>query len=40
MKYHPDKVAAAGEEAKQSATEKFRQINEAYEAIKKARGMK
>lgn len=40
MKYHPDKVAAAGEEAKQSATEKFRQINEAYEAIKKVRGMK
>ena len=40
MKYHPDKVASAGEEAKQSATEKFRQINEAYEAIKKARGMK
>lgn len=39
MKYHPDKVASAGEEAKQSATEKFRQINEAYEAIKKARGM-
>lgn len=39
MKYHPDKVASAGEEAKQSATEKFRQINEAYEAIKKARGI-
>lgn len=40
MKYHPDKVAGAGEEAKRSATEKFRTINEAYEAIKGQRGMK
>lgn len=39
MKYHPDKVASAGEEIKQKATEKFRAINEAYEAIKKQRGM-
>ena len=39
MKYHPDKVADAGEEAKKSATEKFRSINEAYEAAKKQRGM-
>ena len=39
MKYHPDKVANAGEEIRQQATEKFRKINEAYEHIKKARGM-
>ena len=39
MKYHPDKVAGAGEEAKKTATEKFRSINEAYETIKKQRGI-
>ncbi len=38
MKYHPDKVANAGEAIRQQATEKFRMINEAYEHIKKARG--
>lgn len=37
MKYHPDKVANAGEEIRQQATEKFRKINEAYEAIKAMR---
>lgn len=40
MKYHPDKVANAGEEVRQQATEKFRAINEAYEVIKTGRGMK
>lgn len=40
MKYHPDKVVGAGEEAKKTATEKFRTINEAYEAIKEKRGIK
>lgn len=39
MKYHPDKVANAGEEVRQQATEKFRSINEAYETIKLGRGM-
>ena len=39
MKYHPDKVASAGEEIRQKATEKFRAINEAYEAIKAQRSM-
>lgn len=39
MKYHPDKVASAGEDVKQKANEKFRAINEAYEKIKKERGM-
>ena len=37
MKYHPDKVANAGEAIRQQATEKFRKINEAYEAIKEMR---
>ena len=40
MKYHPDKVASAGDDVKQKATEKFRAINEAYEEIKTVRGMK
>jgi DnaJ like chaperone protein len=39
MKYHPDKVANAGEEIRQQATDKFRAINEAYEHIKKQRGL-
>ncbi len=39
MKYHPDKVASAGEDMKQKATEKFRAINEAYEYIKTLRGI-
>lgn len=40
MKYHPDKVANAGEEIRQQATEKFRTINKAYEHIKILRGIK
>ena len=40
MKYHPDKVANAGDEIKQQATEKFRTINEAYETVKLLRRMK
>lgn len=39
MKYHPDKVAGAGDEIKANATEKFRAINEAYEHIKSVRGI-
>ena len=39
MKYHPDKVANAGEEVRKQATEKFRGINEAYEHIKTQRGL-
>jgi DnaJ like chaperone protein len=39
MKYHPDKVANAGEEIRQQATDKFRAINEAYEHIKQQRGL-
>ena len=39
MKYHPDKVSNAGEEVQRSATETFRIINQAYETVKKARGI-
>jgi len=40
MKYHPDKVNNLGDDLKKSATEKFRNINEAYENLKKTRGFK
>ena len=40
MKFHPDKVANAGEQIRQQATDKFRMINDAYEHIKTQRGMK
>ncbi|MBQ0160771.1 MAG: TerB family tellurite resistance protein [Bacteroidales bacterium] len=40
MKYHPDKVEGMGEEVKKNAESQFRNINEAYEQIKKMRGMK
>ena len=39
MKYHPDKVAYLGEDFKQTAHEKFQKVNEAYEKIRKERGM-
>lgn len=39
MKYHPDKVAHLGEEVQKAANAKFRELNEAYETIKKERGM-
>lgn len=39
MKYHPDKVATLGPEVQKSAAEKFRKVQEAYENIKKKRGM-
>jgi DnaJ like chaperone protein len=34
-KYHPDKVGDIGEEAKNAALEKFRQVQEAYDKISK-----
>ncbi|MBO4370751.1 MAG: DnaJ domain-containing protein [Paludibacteraceae bacterium] len=40
MKYHPDKVSVMGEAARQTATEKFKALAEAYEIIKKERGIK
>ncbi|MCO5260909.1 MAG: TerB family tellurite resistance protein [Crocinitomicaceae bacterium] len=40
IKFHPDKVAQMGEEFQKGAKEKFQKIQEAYENIKKNRGMK
>lgn len=39
IRYHPDKVAQMGEEYQKGAKEKFQRIQEAYENIKKERGM-
>jgi len=39
VKYHPDKVEYLGDDFKKVANEKFKKVNEAYEAIKKQRGM-
>lgn len=39
MKNHPDKVATLGPEVQKAAEEKFRKIQEAYETIKKERGI-
>ena len=39
-KYHPDRVAHLGDEMRKQAEEKFAKMSEAYERIKKARGMK
>ena len=40
IKFHPDKVAQMGEEYQKGAKEKFQNIQESYDAIKKQRGMK
>jgi len=39
VKYHPDKVHHLGEEYQKDAQEKFKKINDAYEKIKKERGI-
>lgn len=39
MKYHPDKVNSLGDEVRQSATEKFRKVKEAYDYLKEQRGI-
>lgn len=39
VKYHPDKVSHLGEDVQKAANEKFKQVNVAYEQIKKERGM-
>ena len=39
VKYHPDKVENLGEDIKHGAEEKFKKIQEAYEQIKKERGL-
>lgn len=38
-KHHPDKVSHLGEDVRKAAEVKFAQVNEAYERIKKSRGM-
>jgi DnaJ like chaperone protein len=40
VRFHPDKVEHLGDEFKKSAHEKFQKVNEAYEKIRKSRGMK
>lgn len=40
IEYHPDKVASLGEEFQKGAKEKFQKIQEAYDHIKKERGVK
>lgn len=40
VKFHPDKVSQMGEEFQKGAKDKFQKIQEAYENIKKRRGMK
>ena len=40
MKYHPDRVESLGEEVRRNSEAQFRKINDAYEKIKQARGMK
>jgi DnaJ like chaperone protein len=39
VRYHPDKVASMGEEYQKGAKEKFQKIQEAYENIKRSRGI-
>ena len=38
--HHPDRVAHLGDEMRKAAEEKFTKLNQAYERIKDARGMK
>lgn len=40
MKYHPDNAAALGEEAVRQSTESMKKINEAWDVVKAARGMR
>ena len=40
IRFHPDKVAQMGEEYQKGAKEKFQQIQDSYDAIKKRRAMK
>lgn len=40
IKYHPDKVAQLGEEFQKGAKEKFQKVQDSYEKIKEAKGIK
>jgi DnaJ like chaperone protein len=39
VKYHPDKVASEGPEVQRAAKEKFQKLQDAYENVRKQRGM-
>ena len=39
VKYHPDKVSHLGEDVQKAANEKFKEVNLAYEQIKKERAL-
>ncbi|MDP2113834.1 MAG: TerB family tellurite resistance protein [Bacteroidota bacterium] len=39
VKYHPDKVHYLGEDIQKAAHEKFQKVNEAWETVKKQRGI-
>jgi DnaJ like chaperone protein len=39
VKYHPDKVQHLGDDFQRMAEEKFKTLNEAYQQIKKERGL-
>lgn len=39
VKHHPDKVSYLGDDVRKNAEQKFKKINEAYEKIKKERGI-
>jgi len=38
-KYHPDKVTHLGDDVQNAANEKFKEVNQAYESLKKIRGL-
>jgi len=40
VKFHPDKVSHLGDEYQQDAKEKFQKVQQAYENVKKQRGLK
>ena len=40
LMYHPDKVSSLGDEAIRQATESMKQINQAWDVVKEARGMR
>ena len=40
IKYHPDKVSQLGEDFQKGAKEKFQKVQDSYEKIKEARGIK
>lgn len=39
MKHHPDRVASLGEEVQRAAAEKFKKVQEAWEVVRRQRGL-